>query len=157
MKSPNTFIVRSAGPEDASMLTTLRVALFRELGQDVSPERQATFERVVLIAFTEGLERGCCLGWLAESGDRDTIGSAALLVFPRLPSPESHSSTEGYLQSVYTVPSWRKHGVATALSQAAVAKGRELGLARIRLHATHDGQPVYGAIGLLSRENEMEL
>jgi GNAT superfamily N-acetyltransferase len=139
------------------MLTTLRVALFRELGHDVSPERQATFERATLTAFANGLKRSDCLGWLAESGNRDAIGSTVLLVFPRLPSPESHSSTEGYLLSVYTVPTWRRQGVATALSQAAVAKARELGLARIRLHATSDGQPVYGAIGFLLRDNEMEL
>jgi ribosomal protein S18 acetylase RimI-like enzyme len=80
-----------------------------------------------------------------------------LLLFPRLPTPALPPTREGYLLNVYTRPAWRGRGVASALVDAAVADARALGLARIRLHATAEGQPVYAAAGFRPRTDEMEL
>jgi GNAT superfamily N-acetyltransferase len=63
---------------------------------------------------------------------------------------------KGYLLNVYTEPRWRGHGVAGALV-AAAARGRELGMARLRLHTTAQGRPVYAAAGFIPRQDEMEL
>ena len=64
---------------------------------------------------------------------------------------------KGYLLNVYTVPRCRGHGVAGALMAAAVARGRELGMARLRLHTTVQGRPVHAAAGFTPRQDEMEL
>jgi GNAT superfamily N-acetyltransferase len=152
-----TFTVRPASPQDAAALTELRLALFRELGQIVPTQFQAEFETVSTSSFTTGLERAFCHAWLAETDARSVVGSIALLLFPRLPTPDSLALVEGYLLNVYTVSEWRKRGVSGALVAAAVAKGRELGLGRIRLHATAEGQPVYAAAGFRLRHDEMEI
>lgn len=153
---PN-FTVRPSSPQDAAALATLRIALFRELGRHCPPHLEAAFENLSEAAYTAGLERAFCRAWLAETDNQQPVGSVALLIFPRLPSPDSLALFEGYLLSVYTVPEWRRRGVATALVAAAVAKGRELGLGRIRLHATLEGQPVYAGAGFRLRHDEMEL
>jgi GNAT superfamily N-acetyltransferase len=152
-----TSTVRPASPRDATALTILRSALFRELGQHPPPQLQAAFESLSAATFTAGLERAFCCAWLAETDTQQPVGSVALLLFPRLPLPDSLARFEGYLLSVYTVPEWRRRGVAAALVAAAVAKGRELGLGRIRLHATPEGQPVYAGAGFRLRHDEMEL
>ncbi len=151
-----TFSVRQASPQDAAALGTLRRALFQDLGQTPSQDGWAAFEGVSGASFESGMEQGWCLAWLAEAEGR-AVGSAALLVFPRLPSPQSQALVEGYLLNVYTLPAWRRRGVATALVAAALAKGRELGLARVRLHATPDGRRVYASAGFGARDDEMEL
>ena len=156
-ESRATFTVRSATPRDATALTALRVALFRELGNHTPPHLQTAFEKLSVSSFTTGLERGHCYAWVAESDTQPPIGSVALLLFPRLPSPDSLALVEGYLLNVYTVPEWRNRGVAAALVAEAVAKGRELGIGRIRLHATPEGQRVYAAAGFRLRHDEMEL
>lgn len=152
-----SFTVRPAAPRDAALLTTFRVALFRELGELELPERATALERQSFPAFTTYLERGICYGWLAETAASGPVGSVTLFLFPRFPSPASPSLMEGYLGNVYIVPEYRRSGVATALVKAAIAKGRELGLARIRLHTSASGQPVYTALGFELRTNEMEL
>jgi GNAT superfamily N-acetyltransferase len=152
-----SFTVRAATVSDAGTLATLRSAMFRELRNTPSPGDRAAFEALAASAFQAGLNNGTCLAWLAEATDRRPIGSVALLVFPRLPSPESLARQEGYLLNVYTTPDFRGRGIATALVAAAVAKARELHLGRIRLHATPEGQSVYAAAGFAARHDEMEL
>jgi GNAT superfamily N-acetyltransferase len=123
----------------------------------MTPEENAIFETACDTAFAESIEKGGCYAWLAENQSNEIIGSAVLLLFPRLPSPKRFQLHEGYLINVFTLPEWRRRGVATALVQAVVAKARELGLARIRLHATSDGQPIYKALGFENRPEAMEL
>jgi len=139
------------------VLAALRWALFTELGESPSAEAAAAFEQIAVAAFVAGFERGDCFAWLAETDDGRPMGAVALLSYPRLPTPESLADHEGYLLNVYTVPEWRGRGVATALVAAAVVKAREQGMARIRLHATPEGRPVYAAAGFTARDDEMEL
>jgi len=149
-------VIRPAVPSDAAGLAVQRRALFEELRQSTAPGQEADFEAQSVGAFREGLADGSCLAWLAIAG-AEPIGSVALLIFPRLPSPASFARREGYLLNVYTDPRWRGLGVATALVATAVARARALGLARVRLHATAQGRPVYTAAGFTARDDEMEL
>jgi GNAT superfamily N-acetyltransferase len=150
------FHVRLATADDAQTLGALRTELFSELGR-LSASGQPAFERAAAHALADAIDRGDCCAWLAESAPGQPIGSVVMLIYPRLPSPESPALREGYLLNVYTSPDWRGRGVAAALVEAAIAHARELGLGRIRLHATAAGQRVYAAAGFILRDDEMEL
>jgi GNAT superfamily N-acetyltransferase len=149
--------IRPATAEDGEALTELRTTLFRELGDQSPPDQWRAFEQMSAASFHHGIERGECFAWLAEPAAARPVASTALLVLPRLPTPKSLAQREGYLLSVYTLPAWRGQGIAAALVTAAVTKARELGLARIRLHATMPGRGVYSAAGFRPRNDEMEL
>lgn len=151
-----SFIVRAASVTDAPRLGHLRDVMFHELGRHPDPGAPAFRDRAA-IAFAEGFRHGTCEAWVAESADGELIGSVAMLIYPRLPSPESAALHEGYLLNVYTVPGWRGRGVAAALVSASIARARKLGLGRIRLHATEAGQRVYEKSGFKQRVDEMEL
>ncbi len=156
LPSASSFSIRVATPADARTFTELRGALFRELGK-YPVEATALFEAASSEAFSEAIERGQCIAWLAENRDAIAIGSLALLIYPRLPSPLLTARAEGYLLNVYTMPAWRRNGVAGALVSASLAKARSLGLGRLRLHATEAGAPVYSNAGFAHRSGEMEL
>lgn len=151
-----TFIVRAAAMADAPRLGHLRDAMFHELGRHPDPGAPAFRDRAA-IAFAESFRHGTCEAWVAESADGELIGSVAMLIYPRLPSPESAAVHEGYLLNVYTVPAWRSRGVAAALVNASIERARALGFGRIRLHATEAGQRVYEKAGFKLRTDEMEL
>jgi len=150
------FSVRRATVADASVLGSLREVMFRELDRHPDPGAPA-FGQTSAEAFRDSITRGACEAWLAESPNGVAIGSVAMLIYPRLPSPESAATAEGYLLNVYTDRAWRGRGVAAALVDASIARARGLGLGRIRLHATEAGQRVYEKAGFRSRVDEMEL
>jgi ribosomal protein S18 acetylase RimI-like enzyme len=148
------FAIRKAEPQDAGVLAAFRLALFEEAGRH--PAEPAEFERISANAFASSMTSGGCHAWLAST-DQKVIGCLALLLYPRLPSPESAVTSEGYIVNVYTAPEWRRKGVAAALIDAAILESRALGLGRIRLHTTPHGQPVYQAAGFRTRLDAMEL
>jgi len=150
------FTVRPATIADAARLGELRESMFRELGRHPDPVAPSFRDRATE-AFVDGFRHGTCEAWIAESSAGDAIGSVAMLFLPRLPSPESAATREGYLLNVYTTSEWRGRGVAASLVHAAINRARELGMGRIRLHATAAGQRVYTRAGFLARLDEMEL
>src|SRR4030095_4578176 len=150
------FTVRTATIADAPRLGQLREAMYRELGRNPDPDAPA-FRVQSAVAFADSFRTGTCEAWLAESPDGLAIGSVAMLIYPRLPSPELAATREGYLLNVYTVPGWRKRGIAATLVDASITRARELGLARIRLHASDAGHGVYKKAGFIARLDEMEL
>ena len=156
MITPATMVIREASASDADALADQRAALFEELGQLASGDAPDPFRHHSAHAFRQGLDDGTCYAWVAISAGA-VVASTALLVFPRLPTPASLATQEGYLLNVYTEPSHREKGLATSLVATAINKARALGLARIRLHATAKGALVYAAAGFLGRTDEMEL
>ena len=148
--------IRPATVSDVPILAAQRRALFQEIGLNPVAGQEVAIEEHSAAAFTARLARGECFAWLAW-GNGGAVGSVALLVFPRLPTPASLAEQEGYLLNVYTDPQWRGRGIATTLVTTAIAKARGLGLARIRLHTTAPGEPVYAAAGFVKRADEMEL
>ena len=153
---PARYEVRQATIRDAAALGQLREDLFLELGR-LTTRGTGEFREEAARAFATGLTDGTCEAWMAFSGEGEVIGSVAMLLHARLPSPESSVTREGYLLNVYTAPRWRRRGVADALVSASVARARDLGLGRIRLHATDEGKSVYEKAGFAPRLDEMEL
>ena len=149
--------VRIATTADAAVLTRLRTALFEDLRMGTGAEGTLAFERACEPLVARLLEQGNALAWLAEDAAGVPVATATLLVYPRLPTPADLRSAEGYLLGVYTVPAWRRRGLARALLAAAVAEAHRRGLARIRLHATEDGRPLYAALGFGGKPSAMEL
>lgn len=148
------YSIRPASAADAEQLALLRLQMFEDLNRHAVD--RAEFIRQCATVFRALLQAGHCRVWLAES-DGAAICTLTLLVYPRLPSPESSAVQEGHIVNVYTAKTWRRQGIATELIRFAVAAARELGFGRVRLHASTDGQPVYSAAGFRPRLDEMEL
>jgi ribosomal protein S18 acetylase RimI-like enzyme len=79
-----------------------------------------------------------------------------LLLHSRLPSPRNVVPREGYVMNVWVEHAWRRKGIASALMEAALEKSRELGIRRVRLHATPEGRGAYARAGFVPREDGME-
>ncbi len=151
------FEVRPAVAGDGEAFASLRIDLFRETGGICTEEQAESLARATREAFAAGLRTGTCLAWLAFSRGGEAIGSAALLVWSRLPSPQNPGPVEGYLAHLYIRPEWRRRGVGTALMEATLAGARRLRLGRVRLHATEEGRALYERLGFKLRTNTMEL
>jgi GNAT superfamily N-acetyltransferase len=150
--------VRPAAIGDVSHLARCRLAMFTALEPRDRPASEADFVATCEKAIAKSLADRRAAAWVAEStADSKLIGSAILLRFPRLPTFKNPGTEEGYLGTVFVEPSWRRKGVAGALTAAVIAFAKRAGLARIRLHAAPDGRPIYERAGFTGRSDEMEL
>ena len=64
--------------------------------------------------------------------------------------------SEGIVLNVYTELAWRRRGVAELLMRELLAWSRVRGLARLVLHASTEGRPLYEKLGFVAT-NEMRL
>jgi len=151
------FRLARATIRDIDALTRCRLDLFRELQGEPAPAVAAGFEVRCREALREGFAGDTLVAWVARPAGGEPIGSLILLLYPRLPSLANLRTREGYLINVYTRPDCRGRGVGGALMDAALAHARRLGLARIRLHASPLGRPLYDRYAFHGRDDEMEL
>jgi len=150
--------VRRATPGDATELARCRAAMFRVIDIAAPAAHTGHFETYCEDTIAHYLSTGSVVAWLAEaSSTGETIGSATMLIFPRLPTPRNPGTVEGYLGTVFVHERWRRRGIATAVTTAAVAYAHEADLARVRLHAEPAARAIYERAGFVARDNEMEV
>ena len=85
----------------------------------------------------------------------EIVGTAGALIADGYPFCV-HGIKRGYVFGVRVDPAHRNRGVATQLTQEAIAFLRGIGCTRVRLHASRFGRPIYERLGF-HPTNEMEL
>ncbi|KAK1177144.1 GNAT family N-acetyltransferase [Streptomyces sp. NBS 14/10] len=64
-----------------------------------------------------------------------------------MPSPHARQRASGDLQCVYVVPGERDSGLGGRLSDAVLARARDLGLERVTVHSSPRAIPAYSRHG----------
>jgi GNAT superfamily N-acetyltransferase len=113
---------------------------------------QGTAERFL----PEALARGQYRGWLAETADRRVIAGAGIAIAAWPGSPDDPAPRRAWILNVYTVPEFRRRGIARRLMETVVAWCREQGFRSVALHASQFGRGLYEQMGFRPT-NEMRL
>jgi GNAT superfamily N-acetyltransferase len=103
----------------------------------------------------DALPSGDYLGWVADAGG-EVIASGGVVIHRLPPGPRNMDGREGYVMNIYTIPDWRRQGVATAIVQTILDHLKAQGIPVATLHATPVGRPLYERLGFAST-NEMRL
>jgi GNAT superfamily N-acetyltransferase len=74
-----------------------------------------------------------------------------------LPSPIALDGRKAVIANMYTLPEYRKKGIATELMRLQIEEAKMRGVKIINLSATADGRKVYEKLGFENDENEMRL
>ncbi len=134
--------LRRAGPADAADLTRLRATMHRAMEDVPTPEWEARcrsdFRRrlgastfAAYVVEEEGAVVSAGAGWLEE----------------HLPSPYQLDGRRGHIASMSTEPGARRQGHGRLVVGALMGWFGQLGVARVDLRATPDGQPLYEEFG----------
>ncbi len=135
----------------APLLARYRVAMFRDMGS-IAPGDEPMLEAASTHALADAMARGEYVAWLLRDDAGVPIGSAGMVLRPLLPRPAASkgkilTGREGLVVNVFVDPAWRRRGLARELMEAVIAWGRSEGLARLVLHASADGRPLYEELG----------
>jgi GNAT superfamily N-acetyltransferase len=107
--------------------------------------RQAMSEGSVVVAVVD-----------APSGEGLAAAGSAEIQ-QRLPGPANPSGRLGYIGTMATDPAWRRHGMARRVLSLLLDELDRLGVERVELHATPDGEPLYRSAGFAERPGGVEM
>lgn len=146
--------IRPGTIEELDRYADFWIAMFEEVGNiaesDMVRDWRARFRQY----FERRIEAGDARFFVALDGGA-IVGTAGALIADGYPFA-IHGIKRGYVFGVRVDPAHRNRRIATRLTQEAVAFLRGIGCARVRLHASRFGRPVYERLGFVPT-NEMEL
>jgi ribosomal protein S18 acetylase RimI-like enzyme len=137
--------VRWATAADIGELVRLRRVMFEAMGMEVT----AADDEATRVVLGPGLDSGEFFAAVIDSGAADGhlaacgIGMTAR----RVPSPGNPEGRYGYVQSMVTDERDRRQGHARAVLRALLDRFGQLGIARVDLHASAMGEPLYRSEG----------
>src|SRR6266516_6844505 len=140
--------IRRASLEDVERLVDLRLALERESGHLTQEAMLADVRRATRQYFLEALPAEAILVWVAEA-DGTIVATSGLIFFQKQSSERNMTGLEAYLLNMYTVPAWRRQGIATKPLRTLIACAKQRQAHRIWMYATRDGRPIYERAGFV--------
>ena len=152
--------VRLATAADAPVLARHRAEMFHDMGelQDDQCGMLAAAAERDLAAW---LESGDYVSFVASPSDRpgEIVAGAGIQIRKLLPRPLPGGNgirlgPEAIVLNVFTERAWRRRGIADLLMQHVIEWCRSHGIARLVLHASPDGRPLYERLGF-EPTNEM--
>jgi GNAT superfamily N-acetyltransferase len=147
--------VRLATPEDADTLARHRAAMFRDMGE-ADDLAASVIENASIDHLKALVEAREYFGFLVEEHGEIIAGGGAWLR-PLLPRPGTPAGAiEAYVLNVYTEPGHRRRGLAKLVMGEILRWCRERRVARVVLHASKEGLPLYEALGF-EQTNEYRL
>jgi GNAT superfamily N-acetyltransferase len=147
--------IRRAVAGDIEALAYLRTEFLREMGE-LSDERRPALLEATRDYLTRTLPTGQFVAFVAESEGR-IIATSGLILQERPPSEHNLRGLEAYVLNMYTLPAYRRLGIATALLAELIAFARSAGARRLLLYARAAGEAIYQKAGFTPRTGEMQL
>lgn len=144
--SSGRWSTRRANEGDLESIIDLFLALEHEAGDPLTAEQVPAFTAALRRYLAAALPTGECVVWVATAAEA-VVGCAALIIYRAIPAPGNLDGQWGYVTRVYTSPTWRRHGIATALVRQLLAFAHDTGIRRVMLTATEAGKNAYERLG----------
>jgi GNAT superfamily N-acetyltransferase len=145
--------IRCATVDDAAVIARHRAAMFYDM-KSVNEIEAASIISASIPQLFEMIAEGDYLGWIVEL-DEKVIASGGVMMRRLLPRPGNlQGSEEAYILNVYTEPEHRRRGLARIIMETILAWCRERDVARVTLHPSDEGEPLYRSLGF-ERTKEM--
>ena len=156
------FTVRRATPADVATIVAHRIAMFHDMGRFPRGDGGVAAEalaRATADYLAGSVADGTYAGWLAVDADGGVVGGAGVLLRADVPRQGVDgrvlTGPQALLLNVYTVPAWRRRGIAAVLVRTAVDWADARGCSAVVLHASDAGRLLYERLGLRPT-NEMQ-
>jgi ribosomal protein S18 acetylase RimI-like enzyme len=155
MQLPVGFTIRRASTGDIEILANHRQEMFRDMGytDDAALESMSLKFRSWLLA---KMNSGKYHAWVAAAPDAFVVAGAGLWLMDWPPHIVGIGPRRGNILNVYTLPRFRRRGLARCLTQTVVEWCRGNAVDTVVLHASGEGRPLYQSLGFIP-SNEMQL
>lgn len=126
---------------ECASLVDMRMLFLREDCKDISEEQFCKIAENLPSYFENHIDKDC---FAFGAYDNEKLVSIALLLLIEKPSnPRFVTGRIGEVLNVYTVPEYRRQGIATKVMQMLMDFAKENALDFVELKATKNGYPLY--------------
>ena len=147
------YSIRQAVIDDAKVIARHRAAMFRDMG-DLSGDDVLRLENAAFVHLRQMMAERRYLGWLVER-EGEVVAGAGMIISQLLPRPGAiEGGAQALIANVYCEPEHRRRGLARALMMAMLDWCKRARMAKVVLHASPDGRPLYESMGFV-QTNEM--
>ena len=141
--------VRNATRDDIEALVSLRIQLLEA--------NDPSFDGALRAWLRTHLADGSFRAWIADDAGT-VVAASGLTVLDRPPYPGNATGLDGYVTNMYTLPAYRRRGLARQLLEVLIAHARQVGIKRLFLESSREGQQLYEEFGFqLTRGMELTL
>lgn len=147
--------VRRAEVSDIPAMVELRLGMFQSMGYR-EPEDLSRLRKDSIDYMNVALPDGEYKAWVVEAKG-DVVASGGLVIHSAPPAVRNSRGLEGYVMSIFTVPEWRKQGMARAIMQAILDYLRSNDITVVTLRATDEGRSLYTSLGFEPADRTMIL
>jgi GNAT superfamily N-acetyltransferase len=96
------------------------------------------------------------INWFAMEGSY-VVGTVGICFHDFPPGFDNLNATREYILNIYTVPQFRKKGIAGKIFEKLLAEAKRRKVDFISLHTTEAGKSLYEKFGFKTKQNEMIL
>jgi ribosomal protein S18 acetylase RimI-like enzyme len=150
----DTILLREAEFDELPAIADHWIAMFEEVGKHHEAQFESGWRERFVSYFAERISAGTAAYFVALDGER-VIATAGASLTEGYPSA-IHGIRSGYIFGVHVQAAYRGRGIATRLTQRAIAFLEQRKPWAIRLHASPFGRPIYEKLGF-TPTNEMQL
>lgn len=102
----------------------------------------------------ESLTDGNFISWIALI-DEKIVATSGISFYRLPPNKKCPTGKVAYIGNMYTLPQYRKSGMASKLFELIVQEAESLGCTEVFLNATEMGRPIYEKFGFTDIQNDM--
>jgi len=142
--------------KDIDILTKTRIEVLRAANKLSSDIDMSEVETQSYNYYKKALCEGTHIAYLIFDESR-FVGTGGVSFFQVMPTYHNPSGKKAYIMNMYTVPEYRRKGIAYRTLNMLVEDSRRKGISSISLEATSIGRPLYEKYGFVKMNDEMEL
>lgn len=145
---------RKSGISDIEPLIKLRLMFLYESNHvDAEDEKNNLFESNRAF-FQKGISDGSFIAFVAIDNGK-IVATSGLSLYYLPPNKKCTDGKVAYISNMYTIPQYRKKGIASKLFSMTVQEAIHFGHKKILLNATEMGRPIYEKYGFKDAQNNM--
>ena len=127
---------------DIQTLINSRVEFLSEYWGSQNENSELKLREELKTYFENSLQNKSYHCWIAKV-ENEFAGIGGMVIQQRPGSFRAPDGRSAYIMNMYTVPKFRKMGIATMLLEKLIESGKQAGIYFYELHATKEGESVY--------------
>ena len=145
---------RKANISDIPELINLRILFLKEIYPNASESLDDRLADHLTTYLQEYLAKDSFVNWFAEANGK-AVASAGILFYNQPPLYHNLDGKVAYILNVYTLPDFRRKGIAKALLQKILQEAKDRNTGKVSLHTSELGRSLYEQFGFVAGGNEM--